>query len=88
MARRPVVLVTGAGGEMGHGLIHEIAARRTFGILARDVRPLDPGLAGRCAAVPTGDILDAHLLERVRAEFEIAEAWGRPSEKTLSCCFV
>ena len=51
MARRPVVLVTGASGEIGHGLIQEIAERGTFDVLALDVRPLDPDLARRCAAV-------------------------------------
>jgi nucleoside-diphosphate-sugar epimerase len=72
MARRPVVLVTGAGGEIGHGLIGEIAERGAFDVLAIDVRPLEPEVARRCAAVRVGDILDRHLLDRVRAEFEIS----------------
>ena len=72
MVRRPVVLVTGAGGEIGHGLIHEIAERGTFDILALDVRPLAPDVARRCAAVRVGDILDRHLVDRLHAEFEIA----------------
>jgi nucleoside-diphosphate-sugar epimerase len=72
MARRPVVLVTGAGGEIGHGLIHEIAERGTFDILALDVRAPAPEVARRCAAVRIGDILDRHLLDRLHAEFEIA----------------
>jgi nucleoside-diphosphate-sugar epimerase len=67
-----VVLVTGGSGEIGHGLIQEIAERGTFDVLALDVRPLDPDLALRCAAVRIGDILDRHLLDRVRAEFEIS----------------
>jgi nucleoside-diphosphate-sugar epimerase len=72
MARKPVVLVTGASGEIGHGLIRGMAERGTFDILALDVRPLDPDLARQCAAVRIGDILDCHLLDRVRAEFEIS----------------
>lgn len=72
MARKPVVLISGASGEIGHGLIDEIAERGAFDILALDVRPLDPDLARRCAAVRIGDILDRHLLDRVRAEFEIS----------------
>jgi nucleoside-diphosphate-sugar epimerase len=67
-----VVLVTGASGEIGHGLIQEIAERGTFDVLALDVRPLDPDLARRCAAAWIGDILDRHLLDRLRAEFEIS----------------
>ena len=71
MARRPVVLVTGASGEMAHGLIHHFADKKTVDVLALDVRPLDPDLAHRCAVTLTGDIRDRHLLERLRSEFEI-----------------
>jgi nucleoside-diphosphate-sugar epimerase len=72
MARKPVVLVTGAGGEMGHGLITRLAELATFDILALDVRPLDPEIEGRCAAARVGDVLDRHLLDRLRSEFEIS----------------
>jgi nucleoside-diphosphate-sugar epimerase len=72
MTRRPVVLVTGASGEMGHGLIQHLAGRGTFDVLALDLRALEPELARRCAAVRVGDILDRHLLDRLRAEFEIS----------------
>ena len=73
MARKPVVLVTGASGEMGHGLIHRLAELGTFDVLALDIRPLDPELARRCAAVRVGDILDRHVLDQLRSEFEIRE---------------
>ncbi len=72
MARRPVVLVTGASGEMGHGLITRLADLGTFDILALDIRPLDPELSRHCAAIQVGDILDRHLLDRLRSEFEIS----------------
>jgi nucleoside-diphosphate-sugar epimerase len=72
MARKPVVLVTGAGGEMGHGLITRLAELATFDILALDVRPLDSEIARSCAAARIGDILDRHLLDRLRSEFEIS----------------
>ena len=72
MARKPVVLVTGASGEMGHSLIHRLADAGGFEVLALDVRPLPPELARRCAATLQGDILDRHLLERLQSEFEIA----------------
>src|SRR5438094_371572 len=48
MARKPAVLVTGANGEIGHGLIHRLADLGTFDILALDVRPLEIDLARRC----------------------------------------
>jgi nucleoside-diphosphate-sugar epimerase len=72
MARAPVVLVTGASGELGHGLIHALAMRGGVDIVALDTRPLDPELAHHCAAVRVGDILDRRGLDRVRSEFEIA----------------
>ncbi len=71
MARRSVALVTGAGGEMGHSLIQQLAEAGTHELLALDIRPLDPELARRCAEVRAGDILDRHLLDRLRAEFEV-----------------
>jgi threonine 3-dehydrogenase len=72
VARKPVVLVTGAGGEMGHGLITRLAELGTFDILALDRKPLEPELSGRCTAALVGDVLDSYLLERLRGEFEIS----------------
>jgi nucleoside-diphosphate-sugar epimerase len=69
--RRPVALVTGAGGEMGHALLHRLADAGED-VVALDVRPLDPALARRCLAARTGDVLDRRLLERLTSEFEIA----------------
>ena len=72
MTRKSVVLVTGAGGEMGHGLITRLAELGTFDILALDVQPLDPDVSRHCTATRIGDILDRHLLDRLRSEFEIS----------------
>ena len=72
MARKAVVLVTGASGEMGHGLINRLAEVGAYDILALDLRPLEPELSRHCAAVRVGDILDRHLLERIQSEFEIS----------------
>ena len=71
MARKPVVLVTGAGGEMGHTLIRRLAEGSAFDVLALDVRPLDAEVARCCTAVRVGDILDRRLLERLMSEFEV-----------------
>ena len=72
MARKPVVLVTGASGEMGHSLIHHLAERGAFDVLALDLRAMDPEVARRCAATRVGNVLDRHLLDRLRSEFEIS----------------
>ncbi|MGA7990024.1 MAG: NAD-dependent epimerase/dehydratase family protein [Thermoanaerobaculia bacterium] len=69
--RRPVVLITGASGEMGHGLITRLAAEGTRPILTLDLKPLDPSLAGLVAREFTGSVLDRSVLERILSEFEI-----------------
>ena len=69
--RKPVVLITGAGGEIGHGLIERLASSRDRGIITLDVAPLDPALARMVTREFTGSILDRALLERVLAEFEV-----------------
>jgi threonine 3-dehydrogenase len=72
VTRRPVVLVTGAAGEVGHGLIHRLADAGKFEVLAVDLRPLDRAVGARAAAVRTGDIVDRRFLDRLRSEFEIS----------------
>ena len=72
MARKSVVLVTGAGGEMGHTLIRRLAELPAFDVLALDVRALDPELARCCIEVRVGDVLDRHVLDRLMSEFEIS----------------
>jgi threonine 3-dehydrogenase len=69
--RRPATLVTGANGEMGHGLIERLAEEGTHSIVAMDVRPLDDALKSRCTMTMVGDILEPRLLERLASEFEI-----------------
>lgn len=71
MRRKPVVLVTGASGEMGHGLIERLSERGGLDILALDIRELEPALKARCAHTIVGDILDQFLLGRLVSEFEI-----------------
>ncbi|MCO5167158.1 MAG: NAD-dependent epimerase/dehydratase family protein [Planctomycetes bacterium] len=71
MRRKPVVLVTGASGEMGHGLIERLSERGGLDILALDIRELPPEVRARCAHTITGDILDQFLLGRLVSEFEI-----------------
>jgi nucleoside-diphosphate-sugar epimerase len=69
--RKPVILITGANGEIGHGLIEHFARSGRTDIVALDLRPLDERLRAQCAATLTGDILDANLLGRLVSEYEI-----------------
>ena len=69
--RKPVVLITGAGGEIGHGLIERLAGLSRRAIVTLDVARLDPSIAGRVDREVTGSILDRGVLERVLAEFQV-----------------
>ena len=72
MMRKPVVLITGAGGEIGHGLIAQLAdGRARSRSITLDVNPLEPALAQDGAArVHRIDHRQA-LLERILSEFEV-----------------
>src|SRR6478609_10393840 len=68
--RKPVVLITGAGGEIGHGLLARLAGP-SRSIITIDVAPLDKALAPLVTREFTGSITDADLLDRLLAEFEV-----------------
>jgi threonine 3-dehydrogenase len=70
--RKKVVLITGANGEMGHGLIQYLAENTDVNIVALDVTPLDKCLRPLCSTYIVGDILDQMLLGRLVVEHEIA----------------
>jgi nucleoside-diphosphate-sugar epimerase len=69
--RKPVVLITGAGGEIGHGLIEQLVASGRDSIVTIDLNPLHPELARLVQREFTGSITDARLLDRILSEFEI-----------------
>src|SRR6476659_6327961 len=72
--RKPVVLITGAGGEIGHGLVTRLAASGSL-IITLDVTALDSSLAPLVAREFTGSITDTNLLERILAEFEVEQVF-------------
>ena len=69
--RKPVVLITGASGEIGHGLIERLANDDSRGIVTMDLAPLDQSLSGKVQREVVGSILDQPALERILAEFEV-----------------
>jgi nucleoside-diphosphate-sugar epimerase len=71
MARQPVVLITGASGEIGHGLIEALSDRPDRPVVTLDLSPLIPELANRVRQHYVGSILDPQLLDRILAEYEI-----------------
>jgi threonine 3-dehydrogenase len=72
MSRNPSVLITGASGEIGHGLIARLsAADPARPVVTLDLNPLPAELAPRVRHQFVGSILDAQLLERIIAEYEV-----------------
>ncbi len=69
--RKPVTLITGASGEIGHGLIERIAERSGASVVTIDLKPLEPELAARVEREFVGSILEEHLLERILSEYEV-----------------
>ena len=65
------MLITGAGGEIGHGLIARLAGQNQRSIVTLDVSRLEPQLSDLVDREITGSILDRAVLERVLAEFEV-----------------
>jgi len=71
LIRKPVVLITGAGGEIGHGLIAHLAESGAQPVVTLDVNPLEPSLGKKVQREFTGSIMDKALLERMLSEFEV-----------------
>src|SRR5687767_14091445 len=68
--RKPVVLITGANGEIGHALVSNLAQRNKQ-VVSLDVNALDPAVARLVHREFTGSILDTNVLERILSEFEV-----------------
>lgn len=62
-------LVTGANGEMGHLLLPALR-EAGYEVVAVDLQPLAPALAGLCRTVATGSVDDDALMARLVAENE------------------
>ncbi|MGD8731148.1 MAG: NAD-dependent epimerase/dehydratase family protein [Anaerolineales bacterium] len=69
--REKVVLVTGASGEVGHGLIEYLGEQSNTHVVAIDIQPLPDSLQEYCQRFIQGDILDNMLLGRLILEYEI-----------------
>ena len=73
--RKQAVLLTGAGGEVGHGLIHRLSEAGGTPLVAFDLRPIYEKLARRCHAAFTGDVRDPLALSAVFAKYEVTEVF-------------
>ncbi|MHC4127792.1 MAG: NAD-dependent epimerase/dehydratase family protein [Planctomycetota bacterium] len=75
LSRSSATLVTGAGGEVGHGLLAAMNEAGRPDIVAVDLRDLDGTLRALCREVVVGDICQAPLLQRLQSMFEITEIY-------------
>jgi threonine 3-dehydrogenase len=71
LMRKEVILITGANGEIGHGLISYLSQNCSTPILSLDVQPLDEDITKHCLRFIQGDIMDQMLLGRLVGEYEI-----------------
>ena len=69
--RTRAILITGAGGEIGHGLIQALQEAGQQNILAVDLNPLDSSVASRCRETAVADIRDEAAMARLFASCEI-----------------
>lgn len=67
------ILITGANGEIGHGLVSSLMERNpATRIVAVDVHPLSKALTEQCHEVIVGDIMDSSLLDRLAAFYDFS----------------
>jgi len=85
--RERVVLVTGANGEVGHGLISYLGERGDVRIVALDIQALDDELKSYCYRFVQGDILDSMLLGRLVTEYQIETIYHLASVLSTSAEF-
>ena len=67
------VLITGAGGEVGHGLVAALHGAGRQRIVALDLRELEAGQRELCRTAYVGDIRDRDLLREIISRHEIDE---------------
>jgi nucleoside-diphosphate-sugar epimerase len=64
------LLITGANGEIGHGLIANLAEQSRVRLVALDLHLPDESIRSRCYRTVTGDIADISLLENLSATYD------------------
>ena len=73
LSRSTATLITGAGGEVGQGLLAALHAAGCSNVVAIDLRDLGAAQRSRCREVFVGDICEIPLLQRINSMFEITE---------------
>jgi|TARA_B110000196_G_scaffold319209_1_gene336552 nucleoside-diphosphate-sugar epimerase len=73
--RQPAVFITGAGGEVGHGLISALSGDNRPDIVATDLRDLEQSLRNQCASTYLADVCDRDALDRLLAMYQVKEIY-------------
>lgn len=68
---KPVVLVTGANGEIGRTLLARLHAEGRYRVVTVDLTPLPERLRSYCLETYAGNIMDRYLLDQIAAHHEI-----------------
>jgi nucleoside-diphosphate-sugar epimerase len=64
------ILITGANGEIGHGLVNSLADHSPVRIVALDLHAPDAFIQARCHRVVAGDISDIALIDTLSATYD------------------
>jgi len=72
MMRKKIILITGANGEIGHGLINSLHAKGMDNILALDLHPISKVIEDKIIEGVIGNILDKNLLEQISSDYEVS----------------
>ena len=70
--RKPIILITGANGEIGHGLIRSLSKKAGEDRVGLDLDVLDKSIRPFVQESIQGNILERNLLARINAEFEVS----------------
>lgn len=73
--RCTATVITGAGGEVGHGLIRALAQQGRDDIVAVDLNELDGQLRRHCRDAHVGDICDDDLLDDLFDRYDVGEIY-------------
>ena len=73
--RKAAVFITGAGGEVGHGLISSLSGDGNLDIVATDLRDIELSLRGQCAETYLADVCDRDALDRLLAMYQVKEIY-------------
>ncbi len=68
---KPVVLVTGANGEIGRTLLQRLHTEGRYRVVTVDLTPLPERYRGFCLETYAGNIMDRYLLDQIAAHHEI-----------------